>query len=336
MSAGDVITPTLPSAELHLHLEGTLEPETIFALAERNGVRLPYRDVDELAARYEFADLAEFLDLYYANMAILRTAQDFADMTEAYLARAAAGGVVHAEVFLDPQAHTARGVALAEVLDGVGSALAAAPSAHGISTGLIVCVLRDQSADDAMAMLDGVLASGADVLGIGLDSAEVGHPPSAFTEVFARAGAEGLHRVAHAGEEGPPSYVWQALDLLGAERIDHGVRSIEDDELVARLVRQRTPLTVCPLSNLRLKVVDDLAAHPLPEMMRRGLMVTVNSDDPAYFGGYLDDNMTALSRACGIDRAAAEQLARNSVEASFLDEPRRRALLARIDAALTS
>lgn len=329
------MTPTLPTAELHLHLEGTLEPSTILELAERNRVRLPYTSVDELAARYDFADLGSFLELYYANMATLRTAQDFADMTEAYLVRAAAAGVVHAEVFLDPQAHTARGVPVEEVLLGVSTALAAAPSTHGISTGLIPCVLRDHGAADAMAMLDGVLRCDAPVLGIGLDSAEVGHPPSTFVEVFDRAGAEGLHRVAHAGEEGPPSYVWEALDLLGAERIDHGVRSLEDDDLVARLVRQRTPLTVCPLSNVRLRVIDDLAEHPLPEMMRRGLAVTVNSDDPAYFGGYLDDNMTALRSACGIDDAGAEQLARNSIEASFLDDAGKGRLLARIDAAVT-
>lgn len=333
---GREVNAVLPTAELHLHLEGTLEPEAIFRFAERNRVRLPYRDVDELAARYEFADLGSFLELYYANMATLRTAQDFAEMTDAYLARAAAGGVVHAEVFVDPQAHTARGVALAEVLDGVGSALAAAPSTHGVSAGLIPCVLRDHGPEDAMAMLDGVLSSGAPVLGIGLDSAEVGHPPSTFTEVFDRAGAEGLHRVAHAGEEGPPSYVWEALDLLGAERIDHGVRSLEDDDLVARLVRQQTPLTVCPLSNLRLRVVDDLATHPLPEMLRRGLMVTVNSDDPAYFGGYLDDNVAALRERCGIDDTAAETLARNSVEASFLPAERKRELVGRIERALTS
>lgn len=329
------MNPALPSAELHLHLEGTLEPSTILELAERNRVNLPYTCVDELAARYDFADLQAFLDLYYANMATLRTAQDFADMTEAYLVRAAAGGVVHAEVFLDPQAHTSRGVALSEVLDGVASALAAAPAKHGISTGLIPCVLRDHGAADAMAMLDGVLRSGVPVLGIGLDSAEVGHPPSTFTEVFDRAGAEGLHRVAHAGEEGPPAYVREALDLLGAERIDHGVRSLEDDELVARLVRQRTPLTVCPLSNVRLRVIDDLADHPLPEMMRRGLLVSVNSDDPAYFGGYLDDNMAAVRESCGIDDAAAELLARNSIESSFLDPHRKRELLARIDAAVS-
>lgn len=328
------MSTALPAAELHLHLEGTLEPETILALAERNRVRLPYTGVDELSARYEFADLASFLELYYANMATLRTAQDFADMTEAYLARAAAAGVVHAEVFLDPQAHTSRGIAVEEVLLGVGTALAAAPATHGISTGLIPCVLRDHSAAEAMEMLDGVLRCDVPVLGIGLDSAEVGHPPSMFTEVFDRAGAEGLHRVAHAGEEGPPSYVWEALDLLGAERIDHGVRSLEDDELVARLVRQATPLTVCPLSNVRLKVIDDLARHPLPEMMRRGLAVTVNSDDPAYFGGYLDDNMAALRESCGIDDTLAEQLARNSVEAAFVGDSRRRELHALIDAAV--
>jgi len=325
---------TLPTAELHLHLEGTLEPETILRLAERNSVRLPYRDVEDLAARYDFADLRSFLDLYYANMATLRTAQDFADMTEAYLARAAAAGVVHAEVFLDPQAHTARGVPIEEVLDGVGAALAEAPARHGISTGLIVTMLRDHSAADAMSTLTDVLRTGAPIIGIGLDSAELGNPPSKFVEVFARARAQGLHTVAHAGEEGPPSYVWEALDLLGAERIDHGVRSLEDERLVARLSADQIPLTVCPLSNLRLKVVPDLAAHPLPEMMRRGLMVTVNSDDPAYFGGYIDDNLAAVASSCGIDEDGMRRLARNSINASFLDNARKRELLAQIDSAL--
>jgi adenosine deaminase len=327
---------TLPTAELHLHLEGTLEPETILRLAERNAVPLPYRDVDDLAARYDFADLQSFLDLYYANMATLRTAQDFADMTDAYLARAATAGVVHAEVFLDPQAHTARGVPIEEVLDGVCAALGAAPARHGISTGLIVTMLRDHSAADAMRTLTDVLRTGAPIIGIGLDSAEVGNPPSKFVEVFARARAEGLHAVAHAGEEGPPSYVWEALDLLGVERIDHGVRSMEDERLVARLVERQVPLTVCPLSNLRLKVVPDLASHPLPEMLRRGLMVTVNSDDPAYFGGYLDANLAAVASLGGVDRDGMRQLARNSINASFLDDVRKRELLARIDAAVAA
>jgi adenosine deaminase len=314
----------LPKAELHLHLEGTLEPETIFKLAERNHIRLPYADVDELAARYEFSDLQSFLDLYYANMATLRTAEDFADMTTAYLARAAVAGVRHAEVFLDPQAHTIRGVRLEAVLEGVASVLATSEQRFGISTGLIVAILRDHSAESAMSTLDSVLASGVDVLGVGLDSAEVGHPPSKFVEVFAKARAEGLRTVAHAGEEGPPSYVWEALDLLQVERIDHGVRSLEDDELVRRLVDEQIPLTVCPLSNVRLRVVPDLSRHPLPAMLERGLLVTVNSDDPAYFGGYVDDNYEALS----LPYETLRTLAANSIQASFLSNTQKSALLA--------
>jgi adenosine deaminase len=314
----------LPKAELHLHLEGTLEPETIFKLAERNHIRLPYADVDELAARYEFSDLQSFLDLYYANMATLRTAEDFADMTTAYLARAAVAGVRHAEVFLDPQAHTIRGVRLEAVLEGVASVLATSEQRFGISTGLIVAILRDHSAESAMSTLDSVLASGVDVLGVGLDSAEIGHPPSKFVEVFAKARAEGLRTVAHAGEEGPPSYVWEALDLLRVERIDHGVRSLEDDELVRRLVDEQIPLTVCPLSNVRLRVVPDLSHHPLPAMLERGLLVTVNSDDPAYFGGYVDDNYEALS----LPFETLRTLAANSIQASFLSNTQKSALLA--------
>jgi len=323
----------LPKAELHLHLEGTLEPETILSLAERNRVDLPYRDVDELAARYRFADLQSFLDLYYANMATLRTAQDFADMTHAYLARAAAAGVRHAEVFLDPQAHTARGVAIEELLDGVSAALNVGLPQYGISTGLIVTMLRDLSADSAMRTLEQILRTDTPILGVGLDSAEVGNPPSKFRAVFDRARAEGLHTVAHAGEEGPPAYVWEALDLLGAERIDHGVRCLEDEHLVARLAEQQTPLTVCPLSNVRLRVVRQLADHPLPRMLKAGLLVTVNSDDPAYFGGYVDDNYDAIATGLGLDDATLAELARNSVRASFLEPGRSAALLAEIDAA---
>ncbi len=318
-----------PWAELHLHLEGTLEPEMIFALAERNRVPLPYADVADLARRYEFGDLRSFLDLYYANMATLRTAQDFADMTTAYLVRAAAGGVRHAEVFLDPQAHTNRGVPLETVLEGVCGALARSESDHGISTGLLIAFLRDLDAGHAMETLDRVIALGAPILGIGLDSAEAGNPPSKFAAVYDRAHAEGLRCVAHAGEEGPPSYIWEALDVLGVERVDHGVRCLEDDRLVERLVTERIPLTVCPLSNVRLRVVDDLADHPLPRMLRRGLHVTVNSDDPAYFGGYLDDNVRALELGPDDLRTLAE----NSIEASFLDRSRKNALLAEIAAA---
>jgi adenine deaminase len=321
---------TLPTAELHLHLEGTLEPGTIFRLAERNRIRLPYADVDELAARYDFTDLQSFLDLYYTNMAVLRTAEDFFEMTEAYLARAAAAGVCHAEVFLDPQAHLARGIPLGPIMEGVSAALESAGPRHGMSTGLIIAMLRDHSAESAMQTLDAVLALGTPIIGIGLDSAETGNPPSKFTDVFAKARAAGLHLVAHAGEEGPPEYIWQALDLLQVERIDHGVRCLEDEALVSRLASERIPLTVCPLSNVRLKVVENMMAHSLPEMMRRGLLVTVNSDDPAYFGGYLDDNFAALEGALGLTGEEAATLARNSINASFLDDARKASLCAAI------
>jgi adenosine deaminase len=320
----------MPFAELHLHLEGTLEPETILRLAERNRIDLPYADIDELSAQYDFADLQSFLNLYYANMATLQTAADFAEMTNAYLARAARAGVRHAEVFLDPQAHLSRGIALEEVMDGVSTALESSLATHGVSSGLIIAMLRDHSAQSAMDVLDAVVALGKPILGIGLDSAEVGHPPSKFVDVFARARAEGLHLVAHAGEEGPPAYIWEALDLLGVERVDHGIRCLEDDALVERLVTEQTPLTVCPLSNVRLRVVDDIADHPLPVMLQRGLNVSVNSDDPAYFGGYLDDNVTAVRDALRLDEAALATLARNSVTASFADGPRKAELLAEI------
>jgi len=320
----------LPKAELHLHLEGTLEPETIFQIAERNRIALPYQDIDELAARYDFDDLQSFLDLYYANMAVLQTAEDFAEMTEAYLTRAAEAGVRHAEVFLDPQAHLVRGIPLEVVLDGVSSSLASAERRHGISTGLIIALLRDHSAESAMQTLDAVLRHGTDILGIGLDSAEVGHPPSKFIDVFAKARAEGLHLVAHAGEEGPPDYVRQALDLLHVERIDHGVRCLEDDTLVQRLAEEGIPLTVCPLSNVRLRVVPDLAAHPLPDMIKRGLIVTVNSDDPAYFGGYVDENYAALESELSLSMTELQNLARNSITSSFLPDARKAALCATI------
>jgi adenosine deaminase len=324
----------MPKAELHLHLEGTLEPDTIFRFAERNRIQLPYADVGELASRYEFADLQSFLDLYYANMATLLVAEDFAEMTEAYLTRAAAAGVRHAEVFLDPQAHTARGVPLRVVLDGVTHALGASQRRHGISTGLIITMLRDNSAQSAMQTLDAILDLGSPILGVGLDSAEVGNPPSKFVDVFDKARAVGLHVVAHAGEEGPPSYIWQALDQLHVERIDHGVRCLEDEVLVTRLATERIPLTVCPLSNVRLKVVADLARHPLPAMLERGLLVTVNSDDPAYFGGYVDDNFAAIRDGLGLGAADLVTLARNSIEASFLDEAPKSSLLAQVDAAV--
>ncbi|WP_020108246.1 adenosine deaminase [Nocardia sp. 348MFTsu5.1] len=325
---------SLPVAELHLHLEGTLEPETIFSLAERNKITLPYADVDELRSRFEFADLQSFLDLYYANMSTLRTAADFADMTNAYLARAALAGVRHAEVFLDPQAHLVRGVALEEVMEGVSSALSTSLESHGVSTGLIVSMLRDHSAASAMSVLEDVLALGTPMLGIGLDSAEVGYPPSKFVDVYAKARAEGLHLVAHAGEEGPPEYIWEALDLLGVERIDHGIRCLEDEALVKRLVEDRVPLTVCPLSNVSLKSVDQLSDHPLRTMLRKGLNVSVNSDDPAYFGGYVDDNLNGVRDALDLNADDLATLARNSVTGSFANDARKAELLAEISVAV--
>ena len=321
---------SLPVAELHLHLEGTLEPETVFRLAERNKIALPYADVDELRSQFEFADLQAFLNLYYANMSTLRTAADFAEMTNAYLARAALAGVRHAEVFLDPQAHLVRGVALEEVMEGVDSALSTSFENHGVSSGLIVSMLRDHSAESAMSVLDDVLALGTPMLGIGLDSAEVGHPPSKFVDVYAKARAEGLHLVAHAGEEGPPAYIWEALDLLGVERIDHGIRCLEDEALVRRLAQDRVPLTACPLSNVSLKVIDQLSDHPLRTMLREGLNVSVNSDDPAYFGGYVDDNLNGVRDALGLDTDELVTLATNSVTGSFANDARKAELLAEI------
>ncbi|TJZ73430.1 adenosine deaminase [Rhodococcus oryzae] len=316
-----------PLAELHMHIEGSLEPELIFALAERNKVELPYRDLDDLRGRYEFSDLQSFLDLYFANMAVLRTEQDFADLARAYFARAAAGGVRHAEIFFNPQAHTVRGVPLRAVLDGLADAVRASEAEFGVSSDLIAAVLRDRPVPEAEAMLDEVLRLDVPVLGLGLDSAEVGYPPSLFVDVFARARANGLRTVAHAGEEGPPDYIWQALDLLEVERIDHGVRCLEDEALIARLVDEQIPLTVCPLSNVRLKVVDTLAEHPLRQMLEAGLLVTVNSDDPAYFGGYVDDNFARLQAELGLTEQERETLARNSIRASFASPERKAALL---------
>ncbi|MGP9020907.1 adenosine deaminase [Streptomyces sp. BR1] len=310
----------IPKAELHLHIEGTLEPELAFELAARNGVRLPYADTEELRKAYLFDDLQSFLDLYYSLMAVLRTEDDFEALAEAYLARAAAQGVRHAEIFFDPQAHTARGVSIGTVVEGLGRALDRSRERHGISTRLILCFLRDQSAESALATLDAARPYLHRIVGIGLDSAEVGHPPAKFREVYAVASALGLRKVAHAGEEGPPSYITEALDVLGVERIDHGLRALEDPELVARLVRDRVPLTLCPLSNVRLRAVDVLEAHPLGRMMDAGLMCTVNSDDPAYFGGYVDDTFLAVRAALGLSESRLRELARNSFLAAFLDD----------------
>ncbi|MCZ4079540.1 adenosine deaminase [Rhodococcus sp. H36-A4] len=308
---------SLPLAELHMHIEGSLEPGQIFQFAERNGMRLPYADIDELRGLYEFTDLQSFLDLYYANTSVLRTAEDFADLARAYFARAKVAGITHAEVFFDPQAHTGRGVALEAVVEGLADAAASSEREFGVTSGLIASILRDKPVLHANKLLEDLLAMKAPIIGLGLDSAEVGFPPSLFVDVFARARAEGLHVVAHAGEEGPAEYIWQALDLLGAERIDHGVRCLEDEALVNRLVEEEIPLTVCPFSNVRLKVVDTLADHPIRQMIERGLVVTVNSDDPAYFGGYVDDNFAALTDQVGLTEREREILYDNSIRASF-------------------
>ncbi|WP_434615736.1 adenosine deaminase [Arthrobacter sp. A5] len=321
----------LPTAELHLHIEGTLEPELIFELARRNAIVLPYRDVEDLRKQYEFTDLQSFLDLYYANMAVLRTEQDFADMTSAYLARAHAAGVRHAEIFLDPQAHLVRGVPLETCINGVAAALRDSEARNGMSTSLIAAFLRDRPAEEALGVLEQLIAMDAPIIGIGLDSAEVGHPPSKFTAVFARAHAAGLKCVAHAGEEGEPGYIWEALDLLGVARIDHGIRALEDEVLVQRLVAEQIPLTVCPLSNVRLRSVDTLADHPLPRMLARGLNVSVHSDDPSYFGGYLDDNFAQLTGTFGLGTEQLAQLAANSVRSAFLGAERSSTLLDEID-----
>jgi len=324
----------IPKAELHLHIEGTLEPELAFALAARNGVELPYADTEELRKAYLFEDLQTFLNLYYELMAVLRTERDFEDLANAYLARAAAQGVRHAEIFFDPQAHIARGVDMGTVVEGLWRALGSSETNHGISTRLILCFLRDESADSAQETLDAAKPYLDRITGIGLDSAEVGHPPVKFREVYEAAAALGLRRVAHAGEEGPPAYITEALDILGVERIDHGLRCMEDEELVARLVRDRIPLTLCPLSNVRLRAVDVLAEHPLPAMLDAGLLCTVNSDDPAYFGGYAGDNFDAVREALGLTEERLRDLARNSFLASFLedDEERRTRYLAEVEA----
>ncbi|MDH6114777.1 adenosine deaminase [Kitasatospora sp. MAP12-15] len=323
---------SIPKAELHLHIEGTLEPELAFELAARNAVELPFATVEELRAAYRFEDLQSFLTLYYRLMDVLRTERDFTDLADAYLARASEQGVRHAEIFFDPQAHTARGVPIGSVIEGLSASLARAEERFGITTRLILCFLRDEPAMSALATLEAAGPYLDRITAVGLDSAEVGHPPAKFTAVFERARELGLRAVAHAGEEGPASYVWEALDLLRVERIDHGIRSLEDPALVARLVAERIPLTVCPFSNVRLRCVDTLAEHPLRRMLDAGLVATVNSDDPAYFGGHVHDNLVGVARALDLTDRHLRTLARNSFEAAFLDEPTRARYLAEVDA----
>jgi adenosine deaminase len=321
----------LPKAELHLHIEGTLEPELMFELARRNRVDLPYADLDAVRRAYVFDDLQSFLDLYYDGCRVLVTEQDFYDLTRAYLERAAGQGVRHAEIFFDPQTHTDRGIALETVIEGIHAALRDGERDLGVTWRLILCFLRDLSAESAMATLESALAHRDLLTAVGLDSAEVGHPPSKFQDVFARARAEGLLTVAHAGEEGPAEYIWEALDLLHVRRVDHGVRCLDDERLVERLVAEQVPLTVCPYSNVKLRVVDELADHPAKVMLERGLRVTLNSDDPAYFGGYVGDNYAGTAEALGLSAGEMVQVARNSFLSSFLEAGELERHLAAVD-----
>ena len=313
----------LPKAELHLHIEGTLEPELMFALASRNGVKLPYESIGAVRAAYEFDDLSSFLELYYSGMSVLKRAEDFHDLAMDYFRRAHAEGVVHVEMHFDPQAHLARGVELESVMEGLGLARREAEREFGMSTALIMAFLRDRPAEEAMSVLESAAPYWEMLDAVGLDSAEVGHPPAKFTEVFQRAKMLGIPRVAHAGEEGPPEYIREALDLLDVCRIDHGVRCLEDPELVARLREEEVVLTVCPLSNVRLKVVERMEDHPLPEMVDAGLRVTLNSDDPAYFGGGMLANFQACPDAFGWPRDTFIQLAGTAIESAFISDRRR-------------
>ena len=318
MSSIEAFVRKIPKAELHLHIEGTLEPEMMFELASKHGVSLRYPSVEALSEAYRFTDLQSFLDLYYAGAEVLRDEGDFRALTSAYLRRAAADGVVHVEIFFDPQTHTSRRVPFDAVIGGIRGALAEGHRALGITHRLILCFLRHLSADDAMRTLEQALPHGDAIAAVGLDSAEAGHPPGKFAAVFERARAEGFLAVAHAGEEGPPHYISEALDVLQVRRIDHGVRCEEDPALVERLVRERVPLTVCPLSNVMLRVFPRIEDHNLKRLLARGVCVTVNSDDPAYFGGYVAENYLAVYRALGLSKTDIAQLASNSIEGSFL------------------
>ncbi|PWC04675.1 adenosine deaminase [Mycetocola zhujimingii] len=316
-----------PLVELHVHIEGTLEPEMVFDLATRNNIALPYASVDALRELMEFDDLPSFLDLYYECCAVLRTREDFRDLMLAYLRRAAAAGVAHAEIFFDPQTHTLRGVPVDDVIDGLLDGIAAARDDLEVTAGLILCFLRDRPVAEAAATLESAAHRAGDLLSVGLDSAEVGYPPHLFAEVFERARELGLRTVAHAGEEGPAAYVSEALDVLRAERIDHGIRSLEDPVLVERLRREQTPLTICPFSNVRLRAVADLAGHPLKRMLDAGLNVSIHSDDPAYFGGYIDDNHREIEAALGLSASDLDTLATNAINSAFITDERRNELL---------
>jgi adenosine deaminase len=322
----------LPKAELHMHIEGSLEPELMFALAQRNGVAIPYASVEEVRAAYSFSRLQDFLDIYYAGADVLRTEADFRDLGAAYFDRAAADAVTHAEIFFDPQTHTDRGVPFDVVMRGLLASMEDAEARHGMSSKLILCFLRHLDEEAAFATLAEAEPWIGRIAAVGLDSSEVGHPPEKFARVFARAAEMGLKRVAHAGEEGPPDYVWQALDILKVDRLDHGNRSLEDAALVARLAGEQMTLTVCPLSNLKLCVVGAMDDHPIDEMLRLGLRATVNSDDPAYFGGYINDNYRAAAAGRALTREQIVQLARNSFLGSFLSDEEKQAQISRLEA----
>ena len=330
MTSMETFIGRIPKAELHLHIEGTLEPEMVFALAHKHRLVLPHSSVEALRQAYCFSNLQSFLEIYYEGASVLRDADDFHALTAAYLRRAHADGVVHAEIFFDPQTHTARGVPFEAIIGGIHGALTEGTQELGITHRLILCFLRDLSAEDAMSTLEEALPHLGAITAVGLDSAEAGHPPAKFAAVFARARAAGLLTVAHAGEEGPPEYVAEALDLLGVQRVDHGVRSEEDPALLERLARERVPLTMCPLSNVRLRVFERMEDHNLKRLLQRGLCVTVNSDDPAYFGGYVAANYLAAYRALGLSRTDIVQLASNSFEASFLPEADKQTWLRKI------
>ncbi len=322
----------IPKAELHIHIEGSLEPELMFEIAHRNRVTLPFKTAEEVRKAYEFKDLQSFLDIYYAGAQVLRQERDFYDLTWAYLKKAHAQNVIHTEIFFDPQTHTDRGIPFATVIGGIHQALADAHHQLGMTSRLILCFLRHLSAERAMKTLDQALPFKEWIAAVGLDSSEAGHPPEKFTAVFDRARAEGFLTVAHAGEEGPPEYIWQALDKLKVSRIDHGVRCPEDEKLVELLVARQIPLTVCPLSNVKLRVFNAIEDHNLKRMLDRGLLVTVNSDDPAYFGGYLEENFAAVQKALSLEKEDIIRLVRNSFAAAFLDEKEKQACLTRLKA----
>jgi adenosine deaminase len=327
----DAFLEGLPKVELHLHIEGTLEPELMFALAHRNQVKIPFKTVEEVRKAYRFSSLQDFLDIYYQSMNVLKKEQDFYDLTWAYLNRVAKQNVVHAEIFFDPQAHTSRGVKFETALNGITRALEDGQKKLGISSKLVMCFLRHLSEEDALKTLDEAMPYKDKIFAVGLDSSEMGHPPSKFKRVFAKAKEKGFRIVAHAGEEGPPEYVWEALDQINVSRINHGNRSLEDQKLVSRLVKDQIPLTICPLSNVKLRVVNDIKKHPLKKMLDLGLKATISSDDPAYFGGYMNENFKAVAGALDLSRQDFETISRNSIDASFLSRGEKTRLRRKLD-----